>query len=188
VGPPHTHGGAWYVAYCQPFKERIVGSLLARQLDLNVYLPEIICLRYGREHHSVFFPRYLFVQVDLDAVPMGKISAVQGILRLISFSNGPQPLPEAVIEELRQRIGRLNEQGGPWAHGLEAGCPVRISRGPLRGLEAVFVGPVPAHDRVRVLIEFLGEQRAAEVSVDDLERGPPRARRTRGRGRPITPT
>jgi hypothetical protein len=57
-------------------------------------------------------------------------------------------------------------------------------------LEAVFLGPMRASERVRVLIEFLGQLREAELDVSALEKSQPdargkRQRRTRGRGRPI---
>jgi hypothetical protein len=55
-------------------------------------------------------------------------------------------------------------------------------------LEAVFLGPMTPSQRVRVLLDFLGTQREAEVALDSIERvapPPQRGRRTRGKGRQI---
>ncbi|HEY3231834.1 MAG TPA: transcription termination/antitermination NusG family protein [Roseiflexaceae bacterium] len=191
IDPQRLDGDAWYAVHCQPFKERLAASLLA-DLGLTVYLPEIKHRLHGQTRYMPFFLRYLFVRADLRTVAANRINAIAGVLRLVSFGATPQPISPSVIETLRLRVDHFNAQGGLLNHRFRPGDMVRLNDGPLQGLEAIFVGPMRASERVRVLIEFLGGRRAADVRADALECvtaplmpviGPPR--RTRGKGRRI---
>jgi transcriptional antiterminator RfaH len=181
---------AWYVVHCQPFKERQVAAALEDQLGLAVFLPEVR-RRYRREvQPAPLFPRYLFVRANLQAIPLSRINTTPGVLRLVAFASVPQPVPASVVRAIRERVDDLNAQGGLLEHHFHPGETVRLAAGPLRGLEAIFKGPMHPSERVRVLIEFLGQLREAEVDVDLLERtspspAPKRERRTRGKGRGI---
>jgi len=54
---------------------------------------------------------------------------------------------------------------------LKAGDPIRIQDGPFRGYEAIFDARLPGTERVRVLLEFLGNQRkvAVELSASQIQ-------------------
>ena len=94
----------------------------------------------------------------------------------------------SVVAALRQECQRLNAAGGLFATDLRAGERVRLVGGPLAGLDAVFVEPLPPGDRVAILLRFLNQQTQVTVGLADLERvreRPPRQRSSRGQGRPI---
>lgn len=180
----------WYVIHCEPLKERWAASVLRERLGLTAYLPEIRRRFRGQVRYAPLFPRYLFVQLDLQQVALSKINTTPGVVRLVSFDDMPVPIPASVIDALRERVDSLNSAGGLPQHNFHPGDTVRFTSGSLRGLEAVFVGPMRPSERVRVLIEFLGSLREAEVAVDLLEPAAPaavakRERRTRGKGRKI---
>lgn len=188
---------AWYAIHCKPYKEWLAATALSEQLGLSVYLPEIKRRLRGRIQYTPFFPRYLFVRADLGAVGVHRINTASGVLRLVSLGEAPQPVSPEVIEALRQRVDLFNARGGLLYHSFRPGDTVRLKGGPLGGLEAVFVGPMRPSERVRVLIEFLGCRREAEVQADRIElvatgedrreetAPAKRARRTRGQGRRI---
>jgi transcription antitermination factor NusG len=96
-----------------------------------------------------------------------------------------------VIEHFREQLDEIDAHGGLVAHPFHPGDTVRLKAGPFRGLEAAFLGPMKPSARARVLIDFLGGLREADIDIDDLERVhsaplPPRQeRRSRGKGRPI---
>jgi len=180
----------WYVVHCQPLKEWYTAAVLTDQLGLTVYLPTVLQPFRGTLQRAPLFPRYLFVQANLEAVAPSTINAAPGVVRLVAFEEVPQPVPAATMAALRRRVDQLNTQGGLPVHGFQPGDAVWLTGGPLQGLEAVFVGPLKPRERVRVLIEFLGQLREAEVQVALLEPvraapAPQRARRTRGKGRRI---
>jgi transcriptional antiterminator RfaH len=181
----------WYVVHCKPHKEWQAASALTERLGLATYLLELRRCSRGRVQRAPLFPRYLFVRMDLQTVGVSHINATAGVLRLVSFGGAPPSIPETVIEALRQRVDILNDHGGLLEHGFHPGDTVRLTHGPLRGLEAIFIGPMKPSERVRVLIEFLGQPREMKLPVDILERAgtspaPKRERRTRGKGRWIT--
>ena len=185
LSAPNTQ---WYAVHCRPLKEAQAARMIEERIGLAVYLPEIIRRFRRRVQRAPFFPGYLFVQADLQRVAMSSINALPGVLRLVSFSEMPTPVPASAIETIRLAVETLNNRGGLPEHGFLPGEHVRLKSGPLGGLDAVFVGPMKPSERVRVLIEFLGHLREAEVKVDILERNtaglaPKRDRRTRGKGR-----
>jgi transcriptional antiterminator RfaH len=180
----------WYVVHCKYFNEARAATALAELLGVETYLPEVRRRFRGKLQRAPFFPGYLFVRTDLGKVALSRINATPGVLRLVSFDHQPQPLPAAVVDWIRERLDRLNAHGGIAPHDFQPGDIVRLKRGPLQGLEALFVGPMKPTDRVRVLIDFMGQQREAELDVDLLERTTPaahtaRSRGTRGGGRTI---
>jgi transcription antitermination factor NusG len=90
--------------------------------------------------------------------------------------------------QLQEEVKHLNNAGGLPAHHLHLGDSVRIAAGPMRGLNAVFVGPLAPAARIQVLLHFLGRDQAVSVALADVEpcaSAQPRLRRTRGHGRRI---
>lgn len=181
---------SWYVVHCQRLKEWSAAMAIETRLGLTVFLPEVRRRFRGRIQHTPFFPCYLFVHADIHDIGISKINATPGVVRLVAFDNQAQPVPRAVIDHIRSRVSDIDAHGGLATHNFRPGDTVRLKVGPFQGLEAAFLGPQKPSERVRVLIDFLGSLREANVSVDDLERvgtapAPRQERRTRGRGRPI---
>ncbi|MCS7038101.1 MAG: hypothetical protein NZP34_00710 [Caldilineales bacterium] len=184
-------GPCWYAVHTKPFKEVLVAALLEERLTLQVFLPEALQRYRGRMEMRPFFPRYLFVEADLAQIEVSAINALPGIIHLVSFGGVPQPLPLAVIEGIRERLAAINAAGGLPSHGFNPGDRVRLTDGPLAGLEAVFQGPMRPSQRVKILLEFLGRLQTLEVPPEYLEPvretppTPSSRRTTRGRGRRI---
>ena len=181
---------SWYAVYCQPLKEWLAATALSEYLALTVYVPQIKTHFRGRVQRIPFFPSNLFIHADLGVTALSQINATSGVHGLVTLGDGPQAIPAAVIEALRQRMEQFNAEGGLPSHGFQPGDSVRLKAGPLQGLEAVFVGPMKPSERVRILVDFLGQHRAADVYLNTLERSgsvqaPRQERRTRGKGRHI---
>lgn len=180
----------WYVVHCQPLKERQAATLLEEQLGVTVYLPEVKRRFRGEMRYAPLFPRYLFVRADMNETPPSAINALPGVVRLVTYGIKPQPVPARIIATIQEQLELLDEQGGLPAHTYQSGDMVQLRSGPFQGLEALFVGPMHPCERVRVLLDFMGQLREVEIDVEMLETsraGAPakRERRTRGRGRPI---
>lgn len=187
---------AWYVLHCQPNKEEQVTTYIEQVLMLPVYHPKIQQRQHGRIVTIPLFLRYLFIHVDLYSVPPSKLNSLPGVIGLVGTENVPQPIPTNIIEELYRRVDEINRTGQFINHSFQPGDTVRFKSGPLYGLEAVFDSSLQAIDRVRVLLEFMGQINRVDVDASSLERvervdtpSPPvnRQRRTRGKGRRITP-
>ena len=178
----------WYVVHTKARQELLAAGLLEQHLAAAVLLPQVRQRSRGQLRTAPLFPGYLFVEMDLEQIEASAVNNTPGVIRLVAFGGVPKPVPGRVIQALQARLAELEAQGGLPQHPFHVGDRVRLKEGPLAGLEAVFVGPMRPAERVRVLLEFLGQEQEALTPVADLEivSGPAqRPRRTRGQGRPI---
>jgi transcriptional antiterminator RfaH len=182
----------WYTLHTKPNAEYQVAATLHKR-GIETYLAEIESPnRKGREKKP-FFPCYLFVRVDLEVTGLSQVQWTPGLRRIVAFDDRPVPLSDEVINLIQRRLEGVNAGGEPPIHPFHAGETVRITDGPLAGMQAIFEGPSTPSERVQVLLTFLGQASRAYVAVTDLEKdttetqavAPKRLRRTRGRGRRI---
>lgn len=179
----------WYVVHCRSTREKQAAATLQNTCGLSVYIPEIRRRAQDDECYPLF-PCYVFARINLHILTRETIRRMPGIINLVSFDGEPQAIPATLIEEMAERIEIINERGGVLDHRFAIGDPVRLKRGPLRGLDGIFQGPVEPSERVRILIDFMGNLNRVEVEADMLERAsgtpqPEPKRRTRGKGRRI---
>ena len=189
----------WYALHTKPNSERRAARSL-HERGLEVFLP-IVRQRHGREwREGPLFRCYLFLRADLQALGTSAVQWTPGLRRIVAFGGQPAVVPDQAVEQLRGKLQEIAGQGGLPAHGFRPGDTLRFRSGPLEGLLAIFQGPTTPAERVRVLIQFLGQANGAEVELADLERASPQdsadvkerrdrsgrpPRRTRGRGRRI---
>jgi transcription antitermination factor NusG len=77
-------------------------------------------------------------------------------------------VPDQAILRIREHVVRLERSGFFDSDKFKAGDRVRITAGPLVGLEAIFDRGLSKGGRVKVLLEFLGQLTACEVEADWL--------------------
>jgi transcriptional antiterminator RfaH len=152
---------AWYVVETKRHREQVAAVFLAHQ-GITSYLPRMVQSPpppVGREIGPLF-PGYLFVRVSL-ASDFHRVTRMVGVKTFVSFGGAPVPVSEHVINVLRSRESSdgLIRCGNPWGGGSE----VRIVEGPFRGLTAVLEQPLPASERVRVLMCVLQRETAVEL-------------------------
>lgn len=178
----------WYVVHTKPQQELLASAMLEDQCHLTVFLPEVKQKYRGKMRLRPFFPGYLFVEADLDVVEYTAINSTPGVIRLVAFEQRPLPLRAGIVEEIRQTVERINNEGGLPPENYQAGESVRLTDGPLEGLQAVFVKHLRPKERVLVLLKFLGQENEVELDLSEIERASTvrRRRRTRGGGRKIS--
>jgi|TARA_B100001971_G_scaffold171666_1_gene164068 transcriptional antiterminator RfaH len=159
----------WYALHTKPHKERQVASLL-RSRNLEVFLPLLrvnpVNPRASRERP--YFPNYLFAHVDLDVTGLSALQWTPGLLRMVEFGGVLGTVPRALIAQLKQRLHEIRTAGGIALQGLRVGDRVHVTDGPFQGYEGVFDVRLSGADRVRVLLELIGDyrcRRAAPRSV-----------------------
>ncbi len=181
---------AWYVLYTKAMQEQAVAQQL-EQKGLEVFFPCYTERRHPSPRLRPLFPGYLFVRLELERTGLAVLQWTPGLCYVVSFAGTPARMPDEAIELVRLQLERVRERGGLHTSSFEAGEHVRISSGPLAGMEAVFDGTAGSADRVRILIDFLGEVNRALVRADWLQSMRPaemngkKLRGTRGRGRAI---
>jgi transcriptional antiterminator RfaH len=149
----------WYVVHTRPQGEETALRNLERQ-GFRAYLPR--CRRqvsHARRRQTVlrpFFPRYLFVELDLKAERWQAIHSTFGVAGLLSDGDRPLPLPAGVVEGIRadqDASGVVVPRPEPPPFAL--GDRVQVLDGPLRDSWGVFAG-LDEHARITVLLQLLG--------------------------------
>ena len=150
----------WYVIYTHSGKELYTANELRKQ-DFKIYIPKMKKLvrhaRYIKNVLKPFFPRYIFVNFNIDSHEWRKINYTRGVVKLISSNEKPIMIPELVVKELKLLE---NEQGfidENYFSTYKKGEELEIINGPLKGLFGIFDG-LSEDLRVKVLLNFMGRK------------------------------
>ncbi len=156
----------WYVVQTQPNAENKAVIHLARQ-GFATYLPRYLKRRrHARRVDTVvspLFPRYLFVEINMDAQRWRSIYSTIGVTRLVSNGDVPAPVPEQVFIALKAQ-----EDAGGFVRlehrpSFRAGDRIRVLEGAFTVCLGLCEG-MKDSDRVAILLDLLG--RKVRVMVD----------------------
>ena len=150
---------AWYALHSKPRKEELLhGQLMLREIE--TFYPRIRVKPVNPRSAKVksYFPGYVFIHTDLESIGLSSIQWLPGAIGLVSFGGEPAFVPEGLIVAIRQKIDRINSQGGELFVGLNPGDRVKIAEGPMAGYEAIFDARLPGAERVRVLLKHLQDR------------------------------
>lgn len=174
----------WFAVRTKPMSEYATRDRVVRA-GIEVFLPCTPAARPRRGRQDVpLFPGYLFIRYEM-ARGWDGLRAIDGSMRLVTFGEtSPPPIPDGVIAELGQRVGRITAEGGMWPR-FQPGDAVSVVMGSTETLGEVLDPNQSAEARVHVLLEFLGRLVDVRVPTEKIRlvgSGRP-PRRTRGRGR-----
>jgi transcriptional antiterminator RfaH len=162
-------GPAWYCLRSQPKHEHIAAAHLRAFQDTTVFCPRV---RYKRQTRQglvwvteAMFPSYLFAHFEL-ATQHRQVEYAHGVRGIVRFANRYPTIEDGILAELRDYVGanEIKELD----YGLSQGDNVRITQGAFAGLEAVVTQILPARERVKILVDFLGRKVEAEVDRASL--------------------
>jgi len=165
-----TDGERWYVIHTLPHQESRAEVQLANQ-KYRAFLPKREkTVRHARKLRTVvapFFPRYMFVVLDLDRDQWRPINGTRGVANLVMQGDRPQPVPLGIVETL---VASTGEDGLLKVRPrLSVGDPVRLLQGPF----AEYLGTLDRLDdsgRVLVLLEMLGRRVPVMVEGHHVDR------------------
>jgi transcriptional antiterminator NusG len=160
----------WYAVWTQSHCEHVV----AQQLDakgVQAFLPEVQMWskRAGtmRLIKAPMFPGYLFVRTAMTKRTYIDMLNVRGLVRVLERGwTALTPVPETEISTL-QHVVRAELPVLPHAH-LHQGDRVRVTDGPLAGVEGVFVNDNQSKGRLVVSVGLLGRSVAVEVDCTSV--------------------
>lgn len=155
----------WYALYTCPRHEKCVAQQI-EQRSIACFLPLYRSTRRWKDRRKVLelalFPGYVFVRL----APENRLRVLQlpGAVRLVSFNGQPAALPESEIEQLRDRLARGGRfEPHPYLH---VGRRVRVTAGPMQGLEGIVVR---RKDRCRVVFSLDLIMRSVAVEIDECD-------------------
>ena len=109
------------------------------------------------------FPRYFFIHLDTESDNWAPIRSTVGVTNLVRFGMTPSPVPDDLIQVLRDRDDSAGVQDIPM-HEFKEGDKVRIEEGPFMGYEGIFLAKT-SQERVLVLLDIVGKSAKARIDV-----------------------
>jgi transcriptional antiterminator RfaH len=155
----------WFCLRTQPKHEHVAAAVLRRQFNVSCFSPRLRFRKATRRGAVWFvesmFPGYLFAQF-VYRVNHRAVQHASGVQGLVHFGDNLAIVDLDTISALQEKAG--DDETLTVDPAIEVGQSVKIAEGPLLGLEAVVTRVLPAKERVRVLLEFLG--RSVEMEVE----------------------
>ena len=159
----HDTQKTWYALYVRPHTEHKV-ALALNNLQVEHLLPLCRTTSFHTSHRrtvleKVLFPGYVFCNVNLTHGP--RLYHVPGVIQIVSRSKIPVPIPQGEIDMIRQI-----KDGAPAVvpyEGIVAGEAVIVVKGPLRGLQGVYVDTHPAG---QLIVSFPMLCRSVNIRID----------------------
>jgi len=165
-GLPHRQ--AWFCVRSQPKHEHIAMARL-REEGLDVFLPRVrfkkTSVRGPVWVTEALFPNYLFARFDWHASSR-LVRHAMGVSTIVNFGGNVPAIPDEVIKDLRAHIGTQDLR--IIAEELTPKDQVQISGGAFHGLSAVVTQVMPAKERVKVLLDFLGQQTTVDLDAGSV--------------------
>jgi transcription antitermination factor NusG len=157
----------WYAVYICSRQEKRVAEQIERR-RVSSFLPLYRSVRRWKDRRKeldlVLFPGYVFVQMNRE--DRSQVLQLPGVVRVVSFDGRPAALPVGEIERLRERLSHSSKiEPHPY---LRRGRRVRVSNGPLQGLEGIIVRRKESC-RLVFSIDVIQRSVAVEVEESDLE-------------------
>jgi transcriptional antiterminator RfaH len=163
--PSPDHPMPWFCVRAQPGRQNVAAAHL-RSFGVEVFNPHLLVRKAGRNgvtwKSEPLFPNYLFARFDFTA-HYRRVNYGFGVSGLVRFGERYAEVSAEDIEPLRM------EWGASEARAVDAsvtpGDRVRLSGALFHGVEAEVLCLLPARSRVKVLLEFLGGPKEAEVEA-----------------------
>jgi transcriptional antiterminator RfaH len=154
----------WFCLRAEPKREHLAGMALRRQFGIDCLSPRLRFRRLTRRGPIWFveamFPGYVFAKFAYTSLYRA-VQSSHGVRGILRFGEGLATVPENTMMALQARGGA--EEIVTIDSSLKIGQPVQFIEGPLQGLEVVITQLLPARERIRVLLEFLGRSMEMEV-------------------------
>ncbi len=163
---------AWYCARTQTKREHIAAEHLRGMEGVEVFCPRIRYRKATRRGKiwwmEPLFPGYLLVKFKLADMERA-VTFSQGIRGLVKFGSEIPAIPEGLVESLREEVRQRGVAAGDSEGSftvspvLEIGEEVEIASGPFQGMRGPVVAITSATERVKILLEFLGQSQAVDI-------------------------
>ncbi|MCH2062840.1 MAG: hypothetical protein MK194_03840 [Roseibacillus sp.] len=161
---------AWYCLRTQIKREHVAAASLQELGEIEVVCPRLRYKKVTRRGKiwwvEPLFPGYLLARFVL-AEHERAVSYAKGVSRILRFGERIPTVPARFVEDLRAELARAEEGEElitlqPTA---EPGDEVELAEGPLQGMTGTVIEVRPAEERVRIFVEFLGQNQPIDVDL-----------------------
>jgi transcriptional antiterminator RfaH len=156
----------WFCLRTQPKHEHIAATALRRQLEVPCFSPRLRFRKATRRGAVWFveamFPGYLFAEFVYPLLHR-RVEHASGIQGVVRFGDYLATIDSDTIMALQEKAGE--EEIVTIDPEIKVGQSIKIAEGAFQGIEALVTHLLPAKERIRVLLEFLGRSMEAEVAT-----------------------
>jgi len=159
----------WFCLRAEPKREHLAATGLRRRFGIECLSPRLRFRKLTQRGPIWFveamFPGYLFVKFVYSTQHRAAESS-HGVRGIVRFGDRLATLPANTVIALQSKAGA--EEVVTIDSSLKIGQPVQLIEGPFQGLEVVVTQLLPAKERIRVLLEFLGRSLEMEVPAQKV--------------------
>jgi len=156
----------WFCLKAEPKREHLAAISLRRQFGVECLSPRLRFRKLTQRGPVWFveamFPGYLFARFSYPTQRRA-VESSHGVRGIVRFGDGLATLPEDTVMALQSHAGA--DEVVTIDTSLKIGQSVNIIDGPFLGLEVVITQVLPAKERIRVLLDFLGRSMEIDVST-----------------------
>ena len=156
----------WFCLRAEPKREHLAATALRRRFRIECLSPRLRFRKLTRRGPVWFveamFPGYLFAKF-VYSTQHRAVESSHGIRGIVRFGDRLATLQDEIVAALQSKAG--SDEVVTIDSSLKIGQPVHIVEGPFRGLEVVITQVLPAKERIRVLLDFLGRSIEIDVST-----------------------
>jgi len=163
----------WFALKSQTKREHIAAKILDGIEGVNVFCPRIRFKKATRRGKiwwmEALFPGYLFAQFHFPELSR-QVLASHGITGIVNFGGQIPHLPDSLIDQLKHQAQAASDQDDVilFTPSISAGDEVEIAQGAFQGVQGTVIEPNSAHDRVKILIELLGQEQVVDIDLYEL--------------------
>ncbi len=164
---------AWYCLRTQPKREHVAAASLREMGEIEVVCPRLRYKKVTRRGKvwwvEPLFPGYLLARFLL-AERQRAVSYAKGVSGILQFGETTPTVGDRFMEDLRAELGRAGDYQEliTLKPAAEEGDEVELADGPLRGMTGTVIDVRPADERVRIFVEFLGQDQPVDVDLYSL--------------------
>ena len=163
----------WFCVHTKPGKEQLVEHFLNEELSLETYYPRLkrkkTIRRVRREVIEPLFPRYLFCRFD-QASDYRAVRYGRDINGLVGAGSQPIIVSNETIESLKSWAGEDQAIFTIAQTQMAPGDKVKITEGPMQGLDAIFLEETSQSERVTILLNLMDSEARAQIDRSQIER------------------
>ena len=172
MNSPASKVPEWFCVRCQTKREHIAASHLREIEGIEVFCPR---LRYRKATRrgkiwwvEPMFPGYVLAKFNISEMERA-VTFCQGVRGLVRFGAGIPAVPASFVEAMKREI--LDRNGAEESElitlspTLEVGDEVEVAHGPFQGMHGIVVAVPSATERVKILLEFLGNPQAVDMDL-----------------------
>ena len=142
----------WFVLNTKPKKEFQVEKLF-KEGGIEFYCPRFL----QEKREKPFFSGYGFICFAYPS-QYRLVKYTRGVKRVIGNQEGPIPMPEEIILQIKQREINGYVELEKYGKIPEIGDEIEIMEGPMKGLKGVFRKELTDKERVVILLHYVSYQ------------------------------